>query len=59
MKKKFRLIASHTHTLLLLIGVFFVVVAAFLVHLALGFLILGLACILLAIYINYEAGGGG
>ncbi|MBC6310142.1 hypothetical protein HCJ66_11395 [Listeria sp. FSL L7-1582] len=52
-------IVTQIHTLLLLAGVFFMTLSAFLVHIELGFLVLGLFLVLLALYINYESKEGG
>ena len=48
--KKF--ILTNVHTLALLLGVFFIAVAAFMFNMTIGFLILGIEMIILAILLE-------
>jgi hypothetical protein len=56
MNKILKFFLLNIHTILLFVGIAFIVVSAFLFNLIVGYLILGIGCIVASLLINQEMG---
>lgn len=54
--KLLKLIILHIHTLLLFVGIAFISISAFLYSQIIGFLVLGVACLIVSYLISSERG---